>query len=398
MTMHVFIVDARTFKIHLEHLFVGTGSTSLDKYHIHFRDGWISPLRPGSGSRPVRKNESNAVSMIADAGRVRRGDQIVFYLKQNLRQGIGEGKFFGIFEAAQDGFFFDDNGEGQHLRDELGKSLTFRALIEPQKVYAGGVTEWEALDEIRNIRSPNQMLWSLIYRKLKGNRGNTMVTICEAERLAQLIRDKNGREELSCGNRMLSFDMESQRVLCLDEERKPYGGRRGTLDLLPRMIEKNKAGQVFEAHLQAYITRHIGTGFNRSLDDVLLGGAEAEWFGNEVSCGVGMQRIDVMVSAVKDGQRAIVPIELKAVGAEVWNVGQIQRYVNWVVQYYTPNRPSDIQPVLLTKRGRRRIGERPDLVAAFGAFNANNKGDCLPLRYIEFNLDDDALSFEEVSY
>ena len=83
--------------------------------------------------------------------------------------------------------------------------MTFRTLIEPAKVYAEGVTEWEALDEIKNIQSPNQMLWSLIYRKLKGNRGNTMITIYEAERLCQLIRDKNNRQELDINDQKTIF-------------------------------------------------------------------------------------------------------------------------------------------------------------------------------------------------
>ncbi|PJE81157.1 hypothetical protein COU58_03995 [Candidatus Pacearchaeota archaeon CG10_big_fil_rev_8_21_14_0_10_32_42] len=43
----------------------------------------------------------------------------------------------------------------------MQKSLTFRVLLEPYEVYAQGVTEWEALDEIKLIQFPNQMLWSL---------------------------------------------------------------------------------------------------------------------------------------------------------------------------------------------------------------------------------------------
>ena len=67
------------------------------------------------------------------------------------------------------------------------------------------MTEWEALDEIKNIQSPNQMLWSLIYRKLKGNRGNTMITIYESERLCQLIRDKNSRQKINVDNHKLRW-------------------------------------------------------------------------------------------------------------------------------------------------------------------------------------------------
>jgi hypothetical protein len=73
-------------------------------------------------------------------------------------------------------------------------------------IYAKGVTEREALDEIKLIQSPNQILWSLIYRKLKGNRGNTMITIYESERLFKLLRNKNNRQTLSRQKFNLNFN------------------------------------------------------------------------------------------------------------------------------------------------------------------------------------------------
>jgi hypothetical protein len=166
---HVFIVDKNTFKYHLEYLFAGTGAKD---YVLDFNNS------PTSNLNPTRENL--LISMIADLNRVRKGDYIIFYLQQSRE--VGEGKFYGIFKAKSEGFL-DNNNDDQFLKKELQKSLTFRILLEPYEVYAKGVTEWEALDEIKNIQSPNQMLWSLIYRKLKGNRGNTMITIYETERL-----------------------------------------------------------------------------------------------------------------------------------------------------------------------------------------------------------------------
>ena len=130
-----------------------------------------------------------------------KATQIIFY----LQQGEFEGTFFGFFKAKHDWLFLDDNDGHQYLIDELKKSLTFRILIEPYRVYAEGITEWEALDEIKDIISPFQMQLSLIYRKLKANRGNTMITIYEAERLMQLIRNKNRGRELNCQNMGLSI-------------------------------------------------------------------------------------------------------------------------------------------------------------------------------------------------
>lgn len=322
MTTHVFIVDATTFKLHLEYLFAGTGA---GENVVDFNDARSSRLSP--------QGEISLAAMIADGCRIRQGDGVIFYLQQNYGQSIYEGKFYGVFKAAQDWVFLDNNDGQQYLKSELRKSLTFRTLIEPATVYAEGVTEWEALDEIKNIASPHQMLWSLIYRKLKGNRGNTMITIYEAERLVHLIRNKNNRRAIDCRNKSLSFDLAGQRIVAAGSGQAQYRGRMVAINLLPRLIDKYRSNKAFEAHLQAHITKIIGKGINAGLDNALIGRAKIEWLGNEVSCGVGMQRIDLMASVVTRDYRILVPVELKAVEAKSDNVVQIQRYVDWVSQY-----------------------------------------------------------------
>ena len=387
MTTHILIVDANTLPLHLEYLFAGTGARETV---VDFNNVVATRL-----SAPA---ENNLVGMIADGSRIRRGDGIIFYLQQNARQSIPEGKFFGIFTARRDGIFLDNNDNQQYLKPRLGKSLTFRTLIDPDVVYAEGVTEWEALDEIRNIVSPHQMLWSLIYRKLKGNRGNTMITLYEAERLAQLIRNKNNRRQLDCQGRSLSFDPASQRIVARDVIGPTYAGRQVRINLLPRLVAKYQARQAFESHLQAYITENVGKGANASLDATLLAGAEIEWLGNEVSCGVGMQRIDVMVSVVPNNHRTLIPIELKAVQAKSENIAQIQRYVDWIEQYYVPNRPSDIQPVLVAKRAANRTAHAfQQFARAVAAFDRANENRAWPLKYVEFYAHAGDLHFEEVA-
>jgi len=388
MTTHVFIVDSTTFKLHLEYLFAGTGA----------KDNKID-FNNNSNTSLHAMTENMLIGMIADGSRIRRGDQIIFYLQQEFSKKIFEGKFFGIFKAKNDWSFLDNNDRQQYLKNELGKSLTFRTVIEPHKIYAEGVTEWEALDEIKNMTSPNQMLWSLIYRKLKGNRGNTMITIYEAERLIQLIRNKNNRTELNCQNKVLSFDAVAQKIVCLNERSRAYAGRKEEINLLPRLIAKFQAGNSFESHLQAYITRNLGKGTNASLDETILNGAQIEWLGNEVSCGVGMQRIDIMPSVVQSEQRILIPVELKAVEADEKNIIQIQRYVDWIEQYYIPNRQSDIQPVLVAKKiANKQSNAYQLLIDSFNRFNQANNNRCARLKFIEFDLDNDDLSFEIVSY
>ncbi|OGY41243.1 MAG: DUF91 domain-containing protein [Candidatus Buchananbacteria bacterium RBG_13_39_9] len=389
MTTHVFIVDSTTFKLHLEYLFAGTGAKDNQ---IDFNNSTDTTLH--------QTKENMLVGMMADASRIRRGDQIIFYLQQDFSKKIFEGKFFGIFTAKSDWSFLDNNDENQYLGNELEKSLTFRTLIEPYKIYSEGVTEWEALDEIKNIQSPNQMLWSLIYRKLKGNRGNTMITIYESERLCQLIRDKNSRQEINIDSHKLSFDQDSQKIILTTENVNNYAGRTESINLLPRLIAKYQANKSFETHLQAYIVRNIGKGINSSLDNCILGqNLEFEWLGNEVSCGVGMQRIDVMISTNVNEQRVLIPIELKSVEADVINAKQIQRYIDWIEQYYNPNRQSDIHPILVSKKIDNKSTEKyQKIIATFNDFNTRNSRRCESLKYVEYHLENNDLIFEEINY
>jgi predicted RNA-binding protein len=389
MTTHVFIVDSTTFRVHLENLFAGTGAKDNV---VDFNNSQNTSLHSTT--------ENMLVGMTADANRIRCGDTVIFYLQQDFAKNIYEGKFFGIFEAQEDWSFLDNNDSEQYLRDQLLKSLTFRTLIKPFRVYPEGVTEWEALDEIRHIQSPNQMLWSLIYRKLKGNRGNTMITIYESERLCQLIRDKNTRQEININNHRLTFDQTTQRIIVTNDNANNYTGRKEDINLLPRLIAKYRANRSFEAHLQSYIVKNIGKGINRDLDNCVLdSNTIIEWLGNEVSCGVGMQRIDIMLSVTRNGQRIVIPVELKAVEANVTNTKQLQRYIDWIEQYYTPNRQSDIQPVLVAKKIEDKNGTGfRDIIRSFVEFNTQNSRRCNCLKYIEYYVDNNNLIFNNVNY
>lgn len=379
MTTHVFIVDEVTFKYHLNYLFAGTGAKDKD---VDFNGIGLSALYPGS----KHAAEAGLVAMMADCSRIREGDYIIFYLQATLQQ---EGRFYGIFQAEASPFL-DRNDGNQFLCGALGKNLTFRVRIKPYEVYPNGVTEWKALDEIRNIPCPCQMLWSLIYRKLKGNRGNTMITIYESERLIDLIRRENNYSYLPFAN---SYDYSSGQITS-NMATYTYSGRQVPFNILPRLIAKHQGNMSHEAHLQMYVAQNVGR--NVSLDTALgILNQTIEWIGNEVSCGVGMQRIDIMLSKIENPtQRIVLPVELKAIPASVNNIRQISRYIDWIEQYYIPNRTSTIEPVLICQPG----GLTPHLIQAFRNFNAAAMGRHLPLRYIEYEIVNNDIVFTKISY
>jgi len=454
-TTHVFIVDTNTFKYHLEYLFAGTGAKD---YYVDFNDKESTSLSNKredllvgmiADSQRVRKgdfiifylqqnysekvqegkfygifNAKEDLSFLDNLCHVNTNinlskkyenikypkEDVIFELKWinsfsheiQMKSALiqsQERKLLGKFDPADQvkiaAFIRNFYANNQYLLENLIKSLTFRSLLEPFEVYPKGVTEWEALDEIKYIQSPHQMLWSLIYRKLKGNRGNTMITIYESERLFKLLRDKNNRQTLS--GQKFTFDVQTQEIK-QDNTTYNYTGRKEKINILSRLIKKYRDNKAFETHLQAYVVQNIGRGTNKELDKSLLNGLSFEWLGNEVSCGVGMQRIDVMLSLIKGNVRIVLPIELKSVKASTDNIIQIQRYIDWLEQYYVLNRISDIQPVLISKKITNKTSENyKRIIESFKQFNKKNSRS-MPIKYIEYELEEDNLNFQEISY
>ena len=383
MRTHIFIVDINTFKYHLEYLFAWTWAKD---YVIDFNNS--------SNTKLKAQRENLLWAMIADLERVRKWDYIIFYLQQSFSNKVKEWKFYWIFKVKSEPFL-DNNTDDQFLKSDLDKSLTFRVLLEPHEVYSEWVTEWEALDEIKNISSPNQMLWSLIYRKLKWNRWNTMITIYESEKLFRLIKDKNSKNPLE--SKYFSFDIDNQRIISIKKGFK-YSWKQEKINILPRLISKFENNRAFESQLQAYIVQNIWKNTNKTLDATVLWDRnwnDIEWIWNEVSCWVWMQRIDVMLSLWESENRVVIPIELKAVRYSSDNLRQIQRYIDWLQQYYIPNRVSDIQPVLITKTWKKAIEKT--FIEEIKSFNKKNSN-YLPLKFIEFDVKENWLEFFVLYY
>lgn len=380
MTTHVLVVNENTFKCHLEYMFAATGGKEPenDKQIITVKKILNAELHPSL--------EKVCVGMLADGWRVRRGDFVIFYVVT----GNDYGKFYGIFQTIADGVLICNNGN--YLKQKLNKTLPFRIQIKPYKVYSEGVSEWEALDEIKELQAPCQMLWSLIYRKLKGKRGNTMITLYEATRLIFLISRKNNN--ISLNSKDFTYDGYK---ICTSNSHYSYSHSDLPINILPRLINKNLLGQKFEIYLQLYIIQNLGLGTNKSLDKVLdITKDSMEWLGNEVSCGVGMQRIDIMFSKrISDVEHILFPIELKAIQIEAYNINQIRRYVEWIEQYYIPNTASAIQPVLICKE-TPEANIPIEIQEEINLFNSEKHG--FPLKFIEYTITSTDIIFKERNY
>lgn len=377
---HVFVVDDTTFKIHLEYMFAGTGAGEKRCPFLFNSDAYMH-----------HSTEQNLVSMIADISRIRVGDNIIFYLQANKKH---EGLFFGVFKAASKAFFDENDDENNYLKDKLCKGLSFRVLIEPKEVYSIGITEHELLDDIALCHEAHRLCWSLIYRKLKGNRGCTMIMDYEYERnIMLLLSCKNKDTTLKCSG----YTYDSLNCKIVRGVIKAYIGRKSSLDIAPRMYHKSLKHHSFEAHLQTYLVQRLSAGKKDLLDLFDINSDHLFWLGNEVSCGVGMQRIDIMIIQEVDRFVRIIPIELKDEQPNPLVFNQISWYVKWIKQYVVPNyaaydKSLEIIPYIVAK-GRCSS----EFLEALKACESRHNGklSILPCQYIEFEIDNNSIDFKK---
>ena len=137
MNYHLFIVDEISLKFHLEYGFVGTGSSNT-----HFN-----------------------IELWKDIARLKIDDKIVFYV-QSLK------KFYGFFEVCSSPFFDSNHYLQPTPIPFLGENqikLQYRALIRPYQVFPYGIDEFDLVDILPD--SSRDILWSVLYRKLKATRG-----------------------------------------------------------------------------------------------------------------------------------------------------------------------------------------------------------------------------------
>lgn len=382
MNYHVFIVDRITFKYHLEYMFAGTGAGDKTVPFISDCEASIHST-----------TERNLVGMIADISRIRENDKIIFYLQSaNGKPGM----FYGVFAAASKGFL-DENDASNYLKDKLYKSLTFRVKIKADCVYPKGISEHEYLDSLENIEHPYQMCWSLIYRKLKGNRGCTMITDYEFRTLVEKLKAVNDDNCFAESVSAFSFNSDTY---CIESSGllNNYGGRTNDLDIKSRMLYKANGNKAFEVHLQAFIMQNFDIPLLDGLLIPCLG--EECWIGNEVSCGVGMQRIDTMLVQEVNDDVFIKVIELKCIAPYMDILRrQLPWYITWITEYVAPNYTSVGKKVHIIPCVIAQKSTNDEFIDSCRDFHQGYNGNDLiiePAEYIGFEIDENDIIFSKI--
>ncbi len=366
-TTHVFIVNENSFPIHLNYLFAGTGAGDND-YHY---------------------------GLLADIQRVRLGDKVIFYLER-----VG---FFGIFEIA--GEPFKDSGNPTYLEKQLGKKLIYRVKITPKEVYPYYISEWDALDKLPLYSQ--DIIWSLIYRKLKGWRGCTPINLQESDNLIKSLKEVNQSQEclkLSAGENF-TYNPDSKIIEKINKTFNYEKESELTDNVFQDMINLNSNRRAFEDRLQVYFTENIGR--IPKLEPITGNINEIIWLGNEVYCGVGMQKIDIFTILSDDRKNLTFNlIELKCIPAYPEIKYQLKRYADWTLSYIKGSINSNIQPILVAKKvtnGFRRNGKplkvqllREETKIALKEINSLNISK--KVKWFEFEFVNNDIVFENVEY
>ncbi len=376
---HVFVVNEQTFKVHLEYMFAGTGYAENEPNFLYAH----------KQNTPSGYTEKTLVGMIADISKVRVNDLVVFYV-------TGCKKFFGFFQIASEPFF--ELKSTNYLGKELDKYLPFRVKIKPYLVFNKGISEHQALDDLRIVEHPYQMCWSMIYRKLTGLRGCSFLTDYESSNLNLLI-SSNNKNCLYSEN--YTYDSIKQEIVKSEEKHLYMGDTSIPLTIRERLL---KVSGSFEVHLQSYITQNFD---KLPLSKILLPNDVVKcWIGNEVVCSVGEQRIDVLMISETKHNYYIRVCELKyETPSEKIIKEQIGWYIRWIQQYIVPNlndnKEVKIIPTVIAKKFTRNTQKKQKFEAAISDFNNSNKiafynEKIAEVEFIGFERKDTDITFEKV--
>jgi len=338
------------------------------------------------------KDKDEDIALLSDIKRCRVGDFVLFYIEATTKV---KGGFYGIFKIAdQNPLVFHTPGQNG-FQPGLGKKLIYRTILEPYEVYSEGVPEWEALDKLPVYATEIQ--WSLIYRKLKGKRGCTPLLPWEAQRLMDMIRNKNGGNPIANSQFTGGFDWDiTNRRIITTQNRLVYPYPRiFNFNVLAKICELQRQKRAYEVYLQLYFTENIG--INLNLNPII--GNNLIWFGNEVACGVGMQKIDVLTICQNGERKEYRLIELKDEPIQPEVTEQIEYYVNWASQNSGRHLEGaynwNIQPVIVAPTYKKRDFNK--IINIFKTYN--NKDISLPILYFEFEIFcGERIEFKKIDY
>ncbi len=347
MNYHLFIVDELSLKYHLEYGFVGTG----------------------------RASNEFSIGLYKDLCRLKNNDKIIFYVQ-------GTKKFYGIYQVVGKPFY--ESAESAYLQPiplnilnskNVEITLRYRCLIEPFEVYQYGINEFDLVDILPN--NTVDVLWSVLYRKLKGARGNSPLF----EREFNIIRNKINLINNDRTIDGISFTFENNQILQNSLNR--YMGTTTDSISLNKFFLENEYS---EDHIHALMLKHTPS---------IIFSNQIDWIGNEVSCGAGMQSMDILFI----NNNIFNILEIKK-GKIPLNIGeQVSKYIYWLNNRFNNHNIKCFQPIILgekininTKSNSIMITRRNKII------EFNNLAISLPIKYYEYEITEEDILIHLIDY
>jgi len=171
-----------------------------------------------------------------------------------------------------------------------------------------------------------------------------------------------------------------------------YDASRARIVSIEQIIYQHKKA---ETYLQAYFTENAGVPkFDNTVFAQICGNSdEMVWLGNEIFCGVGMQKIDIFTITNDSPNKMLRIIELKAM-IDIRICKQLERYVNWCLDYLSNEgngaRPENLYPTIVIPKASRRSEEadvRELTENLLPEFNRDFRDRCHSVRCFEYGFD-----------
>ena len=342
MNYHLFIVDKISLKYHLEYMFVGTG----------------------------KSNTNFDIELWKDIVRLKIGDKIVFYV-QSLK------KFYGFFEVISAPFFDINHYLQPNPMPFLGENqirLQYRALIRPFQVFQNGIDEFDLVDILP--QTSKDVLWSVLYRKLKGARGCSPLFENEFNTIFQKISHINNYQPLTSN----SFTFSNNQIQATNQNFIYL--RNQTISNINQIILN---GTYKESHLHALLIEFL----NRQ--------SYTKWLGNEVYSGAGMQAMDILTIT---NQNIFNIYEIKKDEIPKNITLQIKKYIDWLQHRFQCFNSNAYQPIVIGAMIDRNHSLRKLQYRVDEFINFNNLTISLPIIYIEYivNIQNNTINFYQYDY
>ncbi len=340
MNYHLFVVDEISLKYHIEYGFVGTGNSS---------------------------NDFN-VGLWKDIARLKIDDKIVFYVQKTK-------KFYGFFKVTSTPFYDNSHYLQPYPLPYLGDSndvmLQYRALMAPDIVFSNGIDEFDLIDILPN--NVTDILWSILYRKLKGGRGCSPIFQHEYQIIFHKLSIMNNQMPLIGNN----FSFDGYQILP-SISNIPYSGYGNNPNIKNIILNSNYT----EHHLHALLIEY--------LPNLIF--ANSVWLGNEVYSGAGMQAIDILTI---DSNNIFNIVEVKRDEIPPNITSQVLKYIQWLQNRFQYFNPQYFQPIIV---GCKINGNRKTSSRTFEFINFNNKNMSSPIKYFEYELQNNGIILSEIDY